>query len=234
MATISRGSRATFDERTFSFLSELARNNRRDWFQRHKNRYEAFVLAPALSFIEAMAPKLRTISIHFDATSKRTGGSLMRIHRDTRFSRDKTPYKTNIGIQFRHERGRDVHAPGFYVHIEPGGCFLGAGLWRPDSGALRAIRNEIVDRPKAWRGASRGKRFSDHFALAGDSLKRPPPGFPADHAHVEDLKRKDFIAIAALAEGAVQEREFPTTVTSMLRRTSALMAFLCGAVDLSY
>jgi uncharacterized protein (TIGR02453 family) len=223
-----------FDARTFQFLRDLAKNNNREWFKRNQDRYETFVRAPALSFIEAMAPKLRTISIHFDAVAKRSGGSLMRIHRDTRFGRDKSPYKTNVGIQFRHERGRDVHAPGFYVHIEPGGCFLGAGIWRPDPAALRALRTEIVDHPRDWRRATRAKRFMDQFALAGESLKRPPQGFPTDHPYLDDLKRKDFIAVANLGEDAIQAAQLVTTVTSMLRRTNALMAFLCAAVDLDY
>lgn len=229
-----RASRPTFDARTFQFLDDLAKNNNREWFKDNEDRYETFVREPALAFIEAMAPKLRTISIHFDAVAKRSGGSLMRLHRDTRFSRDKSPYKTNVGIQFRHERGRDVHAPGFYVHIEPSGCFIGAGIWRPDSAALRAIRTEILEQPKAWRSATRGKRFTDHFALAGESLKRPPLGCPADHRYIDDLKRKDFIAIANLNRKTICEPQLATTVTSMLRRTNVLMAFLCAAVDLEY
>lgn len=234
MGQAARRTGALFDAHTFRFLGELASNNNRAWFERNKDRYEAFVRTPALAFIETMAPKLHSISIHFDAVAKRTGGSLLRIHRDTRFGPDKTPYKTNIGIQFRHARGRDVHAPAFYVHVEPSACFLGAGIWRPEAGALRAIRHEILDHPKDWRRASQSKRFKERFALAGDSLKRPPQGFAADHACIEDLKRKDFIAVAELADRTVQEPQFATTVTSVLRRASGLMAFLCGAVDLRY
>ena len=86
-------------------------------------------LAPALQFITAMAPRLDSISTNFLALPQKSGGSLMRIHRDVRFSSDKRPYKTNVGIQFRHVMGKDVHAPGFYFHIEPGVVFVGAGLW---------------------------------------------------------------------------------------------------------
>ena len=226
--------RTPFDRRTFRFLNELAANNNREWFERNKHRYEQVVRTPALAFIEAMAPRLKTISARFDAIPKRTGGSLIRVYRDTRFGRDKTPYKTNIGIQFRHERGRDVHAPGFYVHIEPGGCFVGAGIWHPDAGTLRAIRTEILEHPDRWRKASRGKRLVAEFALAGDSLKRPPQGFPVEHPYLEDLKRKDFIALAGLEPRTVRQADFADVVTHMLRRTSGLMAFLCGAVDLEY
>jgi uncharacterized protein (TIGR02453 family) len=224
----------TFSARTFGFLRELADNNNREWFQRNKEQYETLVRDPALRFIASMAPGLHSISPRFDAVAKRSGGSLMRVHRDTRFSHDKTPYKTNIGIQFRHERGRDVHAPGFYLHIEPGSCFVGAGIWHPETSVLRAIRMEIVEHPDAWRRASRTKRFTDYFALCGESLMRPPQGFPAAHRYVDDLKRKDFIAIAPLKDRELQTPALAETLTGLLRRTAPLMAFLCAAIDLDY
>ena len=95
----------------------------------------------------------------------------MRVYRDTRFSRNKTPYKTNIGIQFRHELGKDVHAPGFYVHIEPGRCFLGVGMWHPESGALTAIRDRIVEDQSAWRRARNARKFRERFELSGGHAK---------------------------------------------------------------
>ncbi|MGI9257968.1 MAG: DUF2461 domain-containing protein, partial [Gammaproteobacteria bacterium] len=136
MSNDAERSFAGFPAQTAKFLTELANNNARDWFNVNKQRYEDHVLEPALTFINAMEPRIEKISPHFLAVAKRTGGSLMRVYRDTRFSKDKTPYKTNIGIQFRHELGKDVHAPGFYLHIQPKNCFLGAGIWRPDSDAL--------------------------------------------------------------------------------------------------
>src|SRR5882672_12210854 len=105
----------TFDRETLRFLADLAAHNDRPWFEANKHRYEAHCMEPALAFIEAMAPAIAKISRHFVVAPKRAGGSLMRIYRDTRFARDKAPYKTNIGVQFRHERAKDVHAPGFYV-----------------------------------------------------------------------------------------------------------------------
>ncbi len=107
-----------FTPNTFGFLSELAASNSRDWFLENRQRYEETVRFPALSFISDIAADLVMISPHFLAFPRKVGGSLMRAHLDVRFSRDKTPYKTNIGIQFCHEMGRDVHAPGFYLHIE--------------------------------------------------------------------------------------------------------------------
>ena len=120
-----------FHEELFTFLRQIRQHNERTWFETNKPLYETAVRMPAFAFINAMGPRLATASPHFRAVAKKNGGSLMRIYRDTRFSKDKTPYKTNVGIQFRHELGRDVHAPGYYVHLEPGRCFLGAGIWRP-------------------------------------------------------------------------------------------------------
>jgi len=225
---------ANFGRRTFGFLKELANNNEREWFTENRHRYESLVLEPALEFIEAMGPAVAKISDHFLALPKRTGGSLMRVYRDTRFSRNKTPYKTNIGIQFRHELGKDVHAPGFYVHVEPGGCFLGAGIWHPDSDALAKIRQRISDDGAAWRRAAGGKRFTDHLALSGSSLVRPPKGHAADAPNIKDLKRKDFIAICPVPDSAVQNADFTGLVADRFRRSKPLMAFLCRALELRF
>jgi uncharacterized protein (TIGR02453 family) len=223
-----------FSRETFRFLTELEANNERPWFQVNKHRYERAVVEPALAFIGAMSPLLARISAHILAVPKRTGGSLIRIYRDTRFAYNKTPYKTNIGIQFRHEAGGDVHAPGFYVHIEPDGCFLGAGIWRPEPDALRAIRGRIAAQPDQWQRAVTDRRFAAEFALTGDRLERPPRGFSAASPHVEDLKRKDFTAISRLTQREVLGRDFPGLVAARFKTAAPLMAFLCAALYLEY
>jgi uncharacterized protein (TIGR02453 family) len=227
-------SMTSFDNATFGFLGELAANNEREWFAANKHRYESCVLEPALRFIERMGPLIEKISPHFTAIPKRTGGSLMRVYRDTRFSRDKTPYKTNIGMQFRHERGQDVHAPGFYVHIEPGSCFLGAGIWHPDSDSLRRIREHIAENGDGWRRATRTKRFTDVLALGGDALTRPPRGFDPDSDWIEDIKRKDFIAVSDLPDDEALASGFPAGVAERFRRARPLMAFLCESLGLAF
>ena len=121
---------ARFEPTLFQFLKELADSNNRPWFQENKQRYEREVLEPCQAFIRAFEPRLKKISQSFVASDRRVGGSLMRIYRDTRFAKDADPYKTNVGIQFRHEVGRDIHALGFYVHIAADECFLGVGTWR--------------------------------------------------------------------------------------------------------
>ena len=158
----------------------------------------------------------------------------MRVHRDTRFSKDKTPYKTNIGIQFRHESGKDVHAPGFYLHIEPGGCFIGAGIWRPDSAALTKIRDFLIDNPAAWKKARAYAPFKKHFRLEGDKLQRPPRGYPGEHELVEDLKRRDFIACRGFADSEIGQEAFLTMVMGGFRQCDPFMRYLCTALEVPY
>ncbi len=167
---------ALFTAETFRFLEELEANNERAWFAANKPRYEEHVLEPALRFIERMQEPLARIAPHFTAIPARSGGSLMRVYRDTRFSRDKTPYKTNVGIQFRHEEGRDVHAPGYYLHLDPHRVFIAAGLWRPSSAALAAIRAALDARPGAWRRVRDEPAFQRCYTLGGDTLTRAPGG----------------------------------------------------------
>jgi uncharacterized protein (TIGR02453 family) len=205
---------AFFTPDLFDFLRQLKRHNNRDWFAKNKPRYQQSVLTPALGFIAAFAGPLAGLSPHFVADARPTRGSLFRIYRDTRFSADKQPYKTHIGIHFSHQSGKDAHAPVFYLHLEPENCFAAAGVWHPDTRALTRIRTAIVASPEAWKKATR------RLELEGDSLARPPKGFPADHPLLVDLKRKDFIASAVLTEqqvcGAKLMREFTSACKSML------------------
>lgn len=217
-----------------AFLRDLRSNNERGWFASNRERYEESVREPARAFIRDMAPALAAISPHFRADDRKTGGSLMRIHRDTRFSRDKTLYKTNVGIQFRHALGRDVHAPGFYVHLEPGSAFLGAGVWRPDSAALFMIRSRIDEEPDTWHGIRDDAAFRAPFRLGGESLKRVPRGFAKDHPLAEDLRRKDFIAIHELPLDDALGPAFPDLAAARMRDAGGFMRFLCEALDIPF
>lgn len=198
----------SFSPRLFKFLRDLESNNDRAWFAANKARYVADVQEPALAFIEDVGPRLAEISSRFIADPRTVGGSLFRIHRDTRFSKDKTPYKTQVGTQFRHERARDAHAPGFYLHLEPGSVFMGCGTWRPDAETLRAIRTAIASDGARWQAILRDPAFNGRFRLGGDALKRPPAGFDPEHPLIADLKRKDFIAITDLTQTDVTSRGF--------------------------
>ena len=225
---------AGFDKDTLKFLRELSRNNNREWFKANKSRYEEQVLDVALRFILSMQDPLAEIAPRFVAQATRVGGSLMRVYRDTRFAKDKTPYKTNVGIQFRHERAKDVHSPGYYVHIEPDNVFLGAGMWRPDPDSLRKIRERIAARPGEWRRASGDKAFARQFSLGGESLTRPPRGFAKDHECIEDIKRKSFIAVRELSVDDCLKPQFQRTVESSFRAAEPYMRFLCKAVGVRF
>jgi len=223
-----------FTEETFDFLTDLSGNNNRDWFDDNRQRYEDVVRTPALCFIEDIATGLATISSHFQAVPRKVGGSLMRVFRDTRFSKDKRPYKTNVGIHFRHEVGKDVHAPGFYVHIAPNECFVGVGIWRPDAKVLAKIRDRIVEHGDAWIAARDDRQFNKRFRLDGDRLRNPPRGYAKDHPLIEDLKWKDFIAVAELTQREIVDKKFLPRVVKDFEAGDALMRFLCKALELRY
>jgi uncharacterized protein (TIGR02453 family) len=223
-----------FSNETIEYLRVLKANNNREWFNEHKADYEAKVREPALQLITDMQPLLSDISSRFVAAPKKVGGSLMRVYRDTRFAKDKTPYKTNVGIQFRHFMGKDVHAPGFYLHISEEECFFGAGIWRPDGPSLAKIRSFIDENPRGWTKAIEDKAFAGLFKLGGESLKRPPRGFVADHPLIDDLKRKDFIAVANFPLDEIKRVDFTEYCAENFRVADQYMYYLCTALDLPY
>jgi uncharacterized protein (TIGR02453 family) len=225
---------ACFEPRTLRYLETLKANNNREWFKEHKSGYEDDVLDVALRFIISMQEPLAAIAPRFTAVPTRVGGSLMRVYRDTRFSNNKLPYKSNIGIQFRHEQARDVHSPGYYVHIEPDELFLGIGMWRPDSDPLRCIRERIAAKPAEWLRALRSQPFRRNFALAGESLSRPPRGFDKEHKCIEDIKRKSFIAVRQLDVEVCLRPQFQRTVETSFRSAEPFMRFLCKAVGVRF
>ena len=223
-----------FSQDTLDFLVQLSASNNRDWFNDNKPRYELHVRTPALRFIEDIAPALQLISPRFQARAKKVGGSLMRIYRDTRFSKDKTPYKTNIGIQFRHDAGKDVHAPGYYLHIEPDNFFLGVGIWRPDAQTLGKIRDAIVEKPDKWLAARNATEFTSRFTLSGESLKNAPRGFARDHPLLEDLKHKDFIGICEWEKKAVLSKNLLPDTIEHFEQATPFMRFLCEAIEVGF
>jgi uncharacterized protein (TIGR02453 family) len=232
--TTSTRNKASFTPDLFAFLTDLRANNDREWFAANKDRYETALLEPALEFVADFAPRLEKISSHFRADPRPSGGSLFRIYRDTRFSKDKTPYKTNAGIHFRHERAKDAHAPGFYLHLSPGEIFAGGGIWHPDTATALRIREAIDEDQDGWRRATRGSAFTKRFTLGGDSLKRPPAGFDADHPFIDDLKRKDYFGWMQLTEETVTAPGFLAEYERVCKDAWPLVRFLCDAVDVPY
>ena len=222
-----------FTQGCFDFLAALQLNNDRAWFKANQHQYEALVRTPALQFIEQMQPHVFALSPRLTAVAKKIGGSLMRPQRDTRFSHDKAPYKSNVGIQFRHFQGKDVHAPGLYVHLANDGCFIAAGIWHPESPILSKIRACIDENPNGYK-----KALSDlnngGFYLDGDSLQRPPKGYDKQHPLINELKRKDFIAVKTVPLSAIIADDFVEYCHQQLQHTQKLMAYLCFALELDY
>jgi uncharacterized protein (TIGR02453 family) len=218
----------------FTFFRELKENNNRDWFQANKTRYESQVREPLLQFITDFGLRLAEISPHYVADARKSGGSLFRIHRDVRFSKDKSPYKTSAGVQFRHESGKDVHAPGFYLHLEPGGVFAGVGIWHPDTGTLGKIRDAIVEKPDRWQQIISAEAFKTTFELVGESLKRAPKGYDPDHPLVEDLKRKDFIGSRTFSEAEACAPDFIDRFGQSCQQAAPFMEFLTTTVRLPW
>jgi uncharacterized protein (TIGR02453 family) len=223
-----------FGPSLLKFLRALAKNNHKSWFEAHREDYEAEVREPALMFIRVMARHVQRISPHLTAKDKKVGGSLMRVHRDVRFSKNKAPYKTNLGIQFRHEAGKDVHAPGLYFHVEPGRVFLGCGMWRPDREALHAVRQAIADDPKGWKRVRDAKAFSAVWALGGESLKRAPRDFPVDHPMIEDLKRTDHIAFCEFPDRFAVEPGLVDKVAGHYRSAAKYLRWQARVLDLAF
>lgn len=250
-----------FAPETFQFFRDLARNNQKEWFEANRERYDDEVLEPSRLFVLQFRSYLREISAQFQAEPRVRGGSVFRIHTNRRFNPDRPPYKTHAGIQFRHRAGGDVHAPGFYLHLEPerraaewendtqereegaqggeagslGGCFVGLGIWRPDRESLTAIREAIVEGPGSWTAVTRDdEAFRSRFELGGDSLKLGPVGFDRDHPLIEDIKRKDFIAVSPVSEEAVVSDGFVEEFTAQCRAGGPFVRWLCGAVSVEF
>jgi uncharacterized protein (TIGR02453 family) len=218
-----------FGPELFAFLRELKDNNDREWFNANKARYENDLLEPALAFIEDFGLRLPNISPHLVADARRQGGSLFRIYRDTRFAKDKSPYKTQAGIYFRHERSKEAYSPGLYLHLEPRNVFAGGGMWHTDTKTAHAVRTAIVKDPDGWAEAKRGVELAE-----GEKLKRVPPTFDKDHPHAEDLKRKDFAAIARFTQKEATTTGFLDRYEQACVSFTPLMRFLCRAVSVPY
>jgi uncharacterized protein (TIGR02453 family) len=227
---------AHFSSETFGFLRKLAKNNNREWFQAHKPQFEEQVRQPYLRFIAELAEPLRKLSPHFVADPRPVGGSLFRIHRDTRFAKDKTPYKTWAGAQFFHERKRELmgDVPLFYLHLAPGECFLGGGIWHPQPEAMRRVRAYMLANPASWKKVTRSPAFRKVYELGGDSLTRPPAGFDPQHELITDLKRKDFVCTAGFDEAQACKPGFLKFVVDRYRLMAPMNDWLCGALDLDF
>src|SRR5881296_1280917 len=225
----SKSSGSYFSPEFFKFLRGLARSNNRVWFQKNKQRYEKYVLAPSLRFIKDAGAELRAVSPYLVADPKPFGGSLFRIYRDVRFSKDKSPYKTNVAMEFWHKKTGKKGYSGLYLHLAPGESFAGAGCWHPDAETLGRVRKAIVSKPEEWRKVKEGG-----LKIDGDSLKRPPVGFDPNHEFVKDLMRKDFTAGMSFRDSQVTSPEFIDEFVQQAKKLDPLNRFLAQALGLPW
>jgi uncharacterized protein (TIGR02453 family) len=218
----------------FAYLRDLQSNNNRQWFLANKARYESHVRDPMLEFIADFGPRLRRISRHYVADPRPVGGSMFRIYRDVRFSSNKSPYKTNVGANFHHAAAKDVHAPGFYLHLAPDEVFIASGVWKPDSVTGAGIREAIVARPRVWIRTTTSSAFKAYCELASDRYKRTPLGYDCHHPLVEDLKLRDFLAMTTLTEKDACSPEFMDRFENICEAAAPFMRFLTSALNLPW
>ncbi|MFT5563974.1 MAG: hypothetical protein ACI970_000694 [Myxococcota bacterium] len=226
---------AHFTDATFDFLFELDVHNSKEWMDENRHRYESEVKQPMFRFVEALAePMHKAVSKHLVVVPKIQRGSVFQQHRDTRFSHDKRPYKSNCGANFRHAMADgDVAAPGLYLHLEPGNCFMGGGIYRPPNPVLTKIREAVVADRSAWARA-RNNATSSGYELGGDSLTRAPRGFDADDPAIEDLRRTSFVISRRFDDEETLRDDFLDTYVGWCRETAPFLRYLCKALAVPF
>lgn len=214
---------------TLKFIKDVAQNNNREWFAEHKAEYEA-ARADVLKFIGLLIPLLADTDPAFSRETQ-PKNCLLRIYRDVRFSKDKSPYKTNFGIFFA-VHGKTGTEPGYYINVEPGNCFFAAGYWQPDAANLKKIREEIDYNAQDFLDVIGAKGFKDIFELSReDSLKTSPKGYPADHPMIDVLKLKSFSAITHIPDDAFLKPSIVNKLKTAFETIHPFILFLRTAVD---
>ncbi|AKK68063.1 DUF2461 domain-containing protein [Xanthomonas translucens] len=224
-----------FSDASFKFLRALARHNDKAWFNDNRHKYEEHVRQPFLRLITDLQPDLAQVSDHFRSDPRGVGGSLFRIHRDARFSHDKSPYKTWQGARLFHERRKQVPAPSFYLHLQPGESFVGAGLWHPEADTQRKVRQFIFDNPGSWKAAAHAPKLRRRFDFeATEMLVRPPRGFPAEFEFIDDLKHKNWVFWRQLDDATMTGPKLRALVAADLQTLAPFVDYLCAALDLEF
>ena len=221
---------AHFTPALFKFLKDLKRHNDREWFAANRDRYAIDVEGPMLAFIADFGSRLRGISPAYVTDRRRMGGSMFRIHRDTRFSADKSPFKTNVAARFPHEARKKVEGvPAFYVSLAPGDCEGGGGVYHTAMPVLTRLRRHIVAEPKRWKAV-----LDSGLEVQGEQLKRAPVGFDANHPFVDDLRRKDFYSLVEFSEQDVVAADFLDRFNDCCKRVAPLIEFQTKALGLRW
>jgi uncharacterized protein (TIGR02453 family) len=222
-----------FSPEALQFLVDLAFNNERSWFQPRKAQYERLLREPLQALCADLAIEFDRLGIPLRADPRK---SPFRIYRDTRFSRDKTPYKTNVAASFpwvgggsATSEGQSERHGGAYVHISPQGSWMGGGMWHPEKARLDAFRRAVDREPERTLAALEHPRFRARFEpVHGDSLKRMPPGYPAGHPHADLLRLKDVTFGRELHQSEVTSAELPRILATDFDATVPVMEFLAG------
>jgi len=215
---------------TLQFLVDLAQHNNREWFQENKLRYQQAredVISFARSVIKSLSVIDSAISVDLNPED-----CVMRIYRDIRFSKDKTPYKTNFAIAIS-EKGKNFDGPGYYIHIAPGNSFVGGGSWYPEKEKLKAIRQEIDYNGEEFLEIVKSPAFAHHFndLDAEGKLRTAPKGYPSDHPMIEYLKLKSFVTGRAISDEELLNTDLERNVTDTFAKLFPLMVFLRNAIS---
>lgn len=213
---------------TLSFLEELKLNNDRDWFDANRKRYQT-----AKKDVESLVEKLITALTNFDHSliDLKPKECTFRIFRDVRFSKDKRPYKTNMGA-YMSRGGRKSPYAGYYMHIEPGNVFLAAGVWMPPSDVLKAIRQEIDYNADEFKAILNKPSFQKLFpTLEGEKLKTAPRDYPKDHPEIEYLKHKSFLVVTPLQDKDLTDKSFIEKASRIYQEAKPLNDFINRTFD---
>ena len=216
-----------FPAKGIEFLKGLKKNNNRDWFAKHKSDYDEFVKFPMQCLIASLKVPMAKLMPEIEVNPKR---NIFRIYRDTRFSKNKTPYKTHVAAVF-HLKGHWQESAGYYVHIEPGNIYVGGGIYMPNSQQLKLIRNAIAGRAEDFQSIVDAEVFKKRFdSLEGDKLQRAPLGYPTDHPMIEWLKRKSFHTGLEWREKECYSLKFIDKIIVVYKELLPLIRFLNEAV----
>jgi uncharacterized protein (TIGR02453 family) len=227
-----------FEREALAFLRGLARNNRKPWFEAHREDYERHVRQPMAELVELVHLRFAEFAPEMVGDPKR---SMFRIHRDVRFSGDKSPYKTHAASWFFHRDGtakvgREAHGggAGFYFHLEPGASFVGGGCWMPPRPALRRFRAAIAEDPRGFERIALAPGLRRRFGgLSGEEmLKRAPRGYPEDHPAVRWLRYQSFTMGRPLSDAQVTGARLVPILEADYRALLPLVRWLNGALGL--
>jgi uncharacterized protein (TIGR02453 family) len=214
-----------FSAKAIRFLRALKRNNDREWFRARQNEYEELLRAPMMAIVEALSRDLRAFAPELIASPK---VSLFRIYRDTRFSEDKSPLKTQVAAVFPHKDLPRIGGAGLYVEITPSWVWMGGGLYQPGTPELQAVREHLTANFARFRSVVESPEFRRHLGAldGGQLLQRPPRGFPPDHPAAEYLRYRMFVAGRELPATFASSPRFYSTLLAIFRKTAPLVRFL--------